>query len=353
MKKKIITLILSAVMLLTILPLGVFADAPAEQRGEYTCGDYEYNIVSEEDKTCKIMYYTGSTDVEKLIIPQTLDGYKVVSIGGRSFVEAPLKDIIIPEGITTIEDYAFINAGSREEIEGKWYGITTVMIPNSVTHIGENACIFHGIKCVYGYLGSHAETYVNENMSCDFIPLNVANNTENDITVVFDNENVYDKNMVVNVDVLDNTENSIVYDITLTVDGAEVQPENSVTVKIPVPETMHTENVKVFREEADGNYTDMNAVIEDGYAVFTTAHFSKYILTTEDLNKFVEPEEDKKEPEQEEDKNTNNTDKNENTGNLVTDVEIPNTDYNTSVEPIFVAMAISGVALIGLKKKTK
>ncbi len=53
-----------------------------------------------------------------------------------------------------------------------------------------------------------------------------------------------------------------------------------------------------------------------------------------------------------EDKNTNNnTDKNENNDNLVTDVEIPNTDYNTSVAAAFVAMSLSGVALVGLKKK--
>ncbi len=350
MKKKIITLILSAVMLLTILPLSVFADAPVEERGEYVCGDYEYNIISEEEKTCKIMYYTGSID-NQIIIPQILNGYKVVSIGGWSFVEKHIKNVVIPESVTTIEDYAFANAGTRECVDGVWYGVAEVIIPNSVTYIGENACVFHGIKCVYGYSGSYAETYVNENMSCDFIPLNVANNTENDITVVFDNENVYDKNMVVNVDTLDVQDNSIVYDITLTVDGVEVQPENSVAVKIPVPETMDADNIKVFREETDGTYTDMNAVVENEYAIFSTEHFSKYILTTEDLNKSVGPEEDKKEPEQEEDKNTNNTDKNENNDNLVTDVEIPNTDYNTSVTPVFVAMAISGMALIGLKKR--
>ncbi len=54
-----------------------------------------------------------------------------------------------------------------------------------------------------------------------------------------------------------------------------------------------------------------------------------------------------------EDKNTTTADKNESNDNLVTDVEIPNTDYNTSVTPVFVAMAISGMALIGLKKKSK
>ena len=351
MKKKIITLILSVVMLLTILPLGVFADAPTGERGEYVCGDYEYNIISEEEKTCKIVNYTGLTDAEKIVVPQILDGYKVISIGGTTFWSKPIKKVVIQEGVKAIEDNAFVWSGDGEYIEDVWHSLTEITIPNSVTYIGEKTFFCHMIGRIYGYSGSYAETYVNENMSCDFIPLNVANNTENDITVVFDNENVYDKNMVVNVDTLDVQDNSIVYDITLTVDGVEVQPENSVAVKIPVPETMDADNIKVFREETDGTYTDMNAVMEEGYAVFSTEHFSKYILTTEDLNKSVGPEEDKKEPEQEEDKNTNNTDKNENNDNLVTDVEIPNTDYNTSVTPVFVAMAISGMALIGLKKR--
>lgn len=50
---------------------------------------------------------------------------------------------------------------------------------------------------------------------------------------------------------------------------------------------------------------------------------------------------------------TDNVDKNENSDNLVTDVEIPNTDGNASVAAIFVAMTFSGVALVALKKKTK
>ena len=49
--------------------------------------------------------------------------------------------------------------------------------------------------------------------------------------------------------------------------------------------------------------------------------------------------------------NDTNKNENENNENLVTDVEIPNTDYNTSVAPVFVAMTFSGVALIALKKK--
>ncbi len=71
------------------------------------------------------------------------------------------------------------------------------------------------------------------------------------------------------------------YEITLTENDKEIQPDGEVTVKIPVPEAMKGKTVYVYRIEDDGTYTDMNAIVEDGYAVFKTDHFSEYVLTTE------------------------------------------------------------------------
>ncbi|MCD8026677.1 MAG: dockerin type I repeat-containing protein, partial [Clostridiales bacterium] len=42
---------------------------------------------------------------------------------------------------------------------------------------------------------------------------------------------------------------------------------------------------KVYRIEDDGTKTDMNAVYEDGYMVFTTDHFSMYALVSESESK--------------------------------------------------------------------
>ncbi len=66
-----------------------------------------------------------------------------------------------------------------------------------------------------------------------------------------------------------------VYDITLSKDGAELQPGSAVTVKIPAID----ESSKVYRMEKDGTLTDMGAVYEDGFLVFTTEHFSIYVVT--------------------------------------------------------------------------
>ena len=66
-----------------------------------------------------------------------------------------------------------------------------------------------------------------------------------------------------------------VYNISLTKDGESVQPTGEVTVKIPC----ENENAKVYRVEADGTLTDMNARFEDGFLIFVTEHFSLYVVT--------------------------------------------------------------------------
>lgn len=65
------------------------------------------------------------------------------------------------------------------------------------------------------------------------------------------------------------------FDITLTDNGVAVQPDGTVKVKIPVD----SENAKIYRVEEDSTLTDMQAVYEDGFMVFTTEHFSLYVLT--------------------------------------------------------------------------
>ena len=66
------------------------------------------------------------------------------------------------------------------------------------------------------------------------------------------------------------------FDITLVEEGVAVQPDGTVTVKIPCDE----EDAKVYRFEDDGTLTDMKAEYVDGFMVFTTEHFSYYVVTT-------------------------------------------------------------------------
>lgn len=101
------------------------------------------------------------------------------------------------------------------------------------------------------------------------------------------NESVIPSNAVVTVkhDKDSSTDTRYAYDLTFTVDGKEYQPNGTVTVKIPVPEELKdsADKLKVYHF-TNGNYINMNAKIENGYLVFTTDHFSIYVVTTENLD---------------------------------------------------------------------
>ena len=51
-----------------------------------------------------------------------------------------------------------------------------------------------------------------------------------------------------------------------------------VEVTLDIPAGYEEANTKVFRMEADGTATDMQAVCKDGKAVFVTNHFSTYVI---------------------------------------------------------------------------
>ncbi len=126
--------------------------------------------------------------------------------------------------------------------------------------------------------------------------------------------------------------------------------ENALTIKVDGDFDKFT-GVKVDSELVDSsNYTatEGSTIIEFNADYLKTLNAGEHTVSVV----FIDGEATTK-FEIKEDKNTNTTDKNESNNNLVTDVEIPNTDYNTSVAPVFVAIAFSGVALVGLKKKSK
>lgn len=67
------------------------------------------------------------------------------------------------------------------------------------------------------------------------------------------------------------------FDISLkNNDGVHVQPKG--TVKVKLPGDFKTGDYKVYRVNADGTYTDMNAFREGSHLVFYTDHFSLYVV---------------------------------------------------------------------------
>ena len=112
---------------------GLMQVQAAQTTYDYTVGNSTYTYTILTDDTVKITKYKG-TD-ESIVIPSEIDGKKVTVIGSSAFYGfKSLKNIEIPDGITSIENYAFCQCWS----------ITSLSVPESVTSIGTGAFRFCG-----------------------------------------------------------------------------------------------------------------------------------------------------------------------------------------------------------------
>ena len=68
------------------------------------------------------------------------------------------------------------------------------------------------------------------------------------------------------------------YNISFVADGNEVQPDGSVTVKIPVPDDYSDDECIVLHQQEDGSWRVIDSAIKDGFIVFTVDHFSCFAV---------------------------------------------------------------------------
>ena len=93
------------------------------------CGD-KPNLYYEIEGDTVTITYGFKKPSGKLVIPATIEGKTVTSIGEQTFYNCTsLTGITIPDSVTSIGRYAFSSCRS----------LTSITIPNSVTSIGESA----------------------------------------------------------------------------------------------------------------------------------------------------------------------------------------------------------------------
>jgi len=141
-KKEKITLITAIAILVATLSIGSYI---ANNR---TYSGYWYSKV--EGGIC-IDGFDGEYK-EKLVVPNTIDGHKVVGIGDGVFNGHDAKEVVIPSGVIKIGDEAFSNCNNLEKVEIPTGGVSIgesafsrcvklveITIPASVVHIGKEA----------------------------------------------------------------------------------------------------------------------------------------------------------------------------------------------------------------------
>lgn len=110
MKKRFVSLLVAACMLLTLFPVSAFA-ADVQK---HTSGDYQYTL--NEDGKATIIKYTGTES--NITIPKQLENHEVTMIGSQSFKDnKSLEKIEISTNISTIDWMAFAGCTNLKEVD--------------------------------------------------------------------------------------------------------------------------------------------------------------------------------------------------------------------------------------------
>lgn len=167
------------------------------------------------------------------------------------------------------------------------------------------------------------------------------------------------------INILD-VENNVTYDLKLysssLKDYVTELEDGKFEVKLPIPSELEGKTLIVYYVDTNGNVTEHEVTVKDGYAIFTTDHFSIYTLaekttTSEDNKPDDNEQEDNKGDNKEDNKDTNKDEdtnigtNNNNTGNTNNNAESSKNPQTGDNILFFIGMLL--VALIGVIVTTK
>ena len=216
----------------------------------------------------------------------------------------------------------------------------------------------------YGFSVPEAVQTSAEQTITDPIPVTQLIDEKAGVKVEFA-EGAVKQGAMLNVIVGETNDTNAVFDITLVFNNTPIQPYGTLTITIKCPENLNGTSYYVYRAEADGSYTDMNAVFSDGAVTFKTGHLSKYVISTVKLDDIpVSAEEASSAPENiantENDFNTQPETDTSNTeapvssdigGNTDIDINGQDKNQNTGMTFAVIPAAAAALSVIIFKKK--
>ncbi len=277
-------------------------------------------ILFSKDETVLVLY-PPKKSVASYTIPNTVE-----IVGKNAFAYAEIGEVIFGKNVSVIESSAFNMSG---RYSGKWdESFTSVILPDSIKTIESFAFAncrqlasvtipaglerlsnvtmdtdnYNGMMnyvnfstnafyntsdnlVIHGTPGTVSEKYAIF-WGIQFNANPVLSDDKNDTGVnVMLPEGAVPADTALNVEKTTSEDypDAVVYNISLVSGGKPIQPSAKVSVRIPIPEGASGSDFRVYYRDENGKLTDMKAVVSGNYIVFTTDHFSKYIVTIEQL----------------------------------------------------------------------
>lgn len=189
---------------------------------------------------------------------------------------------------TNNNEYPDITTGSNSQ------SIIDDVVNNDNSDVNDNIVTSENTNIDGNASAGSESTDINDNVTgnSDNNPVDTSSSDTNNIILIVDEATKIELSNVdgiipngAQLKVVINSDNQsdthIVYDITLVdTNGDHIQIGGNVTVKIPIPTDWDAHELYIYREENDGTYTDMDVTYDEDYAMFTTEHFSTYVLTS-------------------------------------------------------------------------
>lgn len=356
-----------------------FADGVTEMQDDAFVGCNQITTVTIPDSVTKLPdnVFALCIKLKEITLPDTL-----TEIGDGAFqLTETLTDITIPESVTAIHEDAFKDsalknisgkAGSYAETFARENGYTFIEIPTETpddpststpdTSSDESSdtpmeplpdtssAETSDTSSVESSDTSSVDSSDTSSVESSDTTSESDNNTFKDESAdkaadieVIAKPNVIPKDarFSVRIDDANTTAERVAYNCSFTYNGANYEPTDTVTVRIPVPYTLRdkAENLKVYHLQ-DGEYVNMSAKFENGYLVFDTDHFSIYVVTADDLTKTAPTET----------ASSASTPASSSSASTTAPSNNPNTGIAVAAVPVFFAVS-AAVIIISKKKK--